>query len=118
MSKNFDLKLPPVTIGNLVLTLGLGGLHSVDKPGIFKAENDYVLLDADVTSYYPAAIIKYLIVPAHLELEAFIQTLVDALNDRKAYKKRKKEAVIYAALEYGLKIALNSVNYNAAQLRN
>ena len=44
MSKNFDLKLPPVTIGDLVLTLGLGGLHSVDKPGIFKAENDYVIV--------------------------------------------------------------------------
>ena len=40
MSKNFDLKLPPVMIGDLTLTLGLGGLHSVDKPGIFKAEND------------------------------------------------------------------------------
>lgn len=47
MSKNFDLKLPPVTIGDLTLNLGLGGIHSVDKPGIFKAENDYVLLDAD-----------------------------------------------------------------------
>jgi len=47
MSKNFDLKLPPVTIGDLTLTLGLGGLHSVDKPGIFKAKDGYVLLDAD-----------------------------------------------------------------------
>jgi hypothetical protein len=109
MSKNFDLKLPPVMIGDLVLTLGLGGLHSVDKPGIFKAENDYVLLDADVTSYYPAAIIKYLIVPAHLDTESFIEVLVDAITDRKAYKKRKKEAVIYAALEYGLKIGCNAI---------
>jgi hypothetical protein len=108
MSKNFDLKLPPVTIGDLTIQLGLGGLHSVDKPGIFKAENDYVLLDADIVSFYPSAIINYGIAPEHLDLELFIETLLDALNDRKAYKKRKKESVIYAALEYGLKISLNS----------
>lgn len=109
MSKNFNLKLPPIDLNGLIVQLGLGGIHSVDKPGIFTTDNGYVLLDADVVSFYPTAVIKYGIAPQHLDKELFIQTLVNALQDRKAYKKRKKENVIYAALEYGLKIALNSV---------
>lgn len=110
MSKNFQLKLKPITVGNIELSLGLGGIHSVDKPGIFKAENGMILLDADVVSYYPASIIAYNICPEHLDKEIFKQILIDALADRKKYKKKKKEGTIYAALEYGLKIALNSIN--------
>lgn len=109
MSKNFKLSLPAINLNGLEVQLGLGGLHSVDKPGIFIADDEYELLDADVVSYYPTTVIKYGIAPAHLDRDIFRETLVDTLENRKSYKKRKKENIIFAALEYGLKIALNSV---------
>ncbi|GAA6622814.1 hypothetical protein [Scytonema sp. NUACC26] len=109
MAKNFKLSLPSIAVNGLELQLGLGGIHSVDKPGIFRSENGYLLVDMDVTSYYPQAIINYEICPDHLDTTIFISTLIGTLEDRKQYKKRKKEAVIYAALEYGLKISLNAI---------
>ena len=47
MPKNFKIELPPVEYNGITYQLGLGGIHSVDKPGIFKAENGYILLDVD-----------------------------------------------------------------------
>ena len=109
MSKNFDIKLETVKLKNLVLQAGVGGLHSVDESGIFTNENNFILLDADIISFYPQSIINYDICPEHLDKEIFKQIIIDTLKDRKTYKKKKKENVIYAALEYGMKISLNSV---------
>lgn len=111
MSKNFKLKLPLLHFGGKTYKLGLGGIHSVDKEqqSVYKSNEDYMILDADVTSFYPMSIILNNICPEHLDLETFKKTLEQALEDRKNAKKKKKESLIYAALEYGLKIGLNSV---------
>ena len=109
MSKNFEIKLPPLHFNGIDYQLGLGGIHSVDKPGVFKNEDGYILFDVDVTSYYPSATINYKISPQHLNEKCFVDTLVTALADRKVYKKKKKENILFAALEYGLKIGLNSI---------
>jgi len=108
-AKNFKLQLPTLTIGGLTLKLGLGGIHSEDETGIFKADEQYMLLDADAVSFYPASIINFDVCPEHLDNEVFKQVLVTTLEDRKTYKKKKKESVLFAALEYGLKISLNSI---------
>ena len=108
MSKNFNIKLKPLKIKELDLTLGLGGIHSVDKPGIFTNKDNFILLDADIVSFYPQSILNYDIYPEHLDNELFQQIIIDLLRDRKIYKKKKKESVVYAALEYGCKISLNS----------
>jgi hypothetical protein len=46
-SKNFRLNLPSVNIGSLSLKLGLGGIHSEDAPAVFRADEEWMLLDAD-----------------------------------------------------------------------
>jgi hypothetical protein len=111
MSKNFKLKLPILELCGKKYTLGLGGIHSNDKgqQSIYRSNEYYILLDADVTSFYPMSIILNSICPAHLSIEAFKETIEGALDDRKGYKKKKKESVVFAALEYGLKIALNAI---------
>ena len=42
-----------ISIGDLRLRAAAGGLHSVDKPGFFYADDEYRLLSLDVSSFYP-----------------------------------------------------------------
>lgn len=108
MPKNFEISLPPIEFDGVKYKLGLGGIHSVDEPGIFKSEDGCMLLDLDVTSYYPAFMILYNICPDHLDKDIFNQLLKEETEARVAYKKRKKESYIFATLEYGCKIEINS----------
>lgn len=55
-----------VQFAGKVYSYGIGGLHTEDESGIYTAEDDEVLIDADVTSYYPSLIIKYGLRPEHL----------------------------------------------------
>ena len=47
-----------VTIGNKDYQMGIGGLHSIDGPYQWRPDDDYQLLDADVTSYYPSILLR------------------------------------------------------------
>ena len=44
---------------NILLSYGIGGLHSVNKNQHFKTDNTYQLLTSDVASLYPTLIINY-----------------------------------------------------------
>ena len=46
--------------------LGIGGLHSDDRPGIFNSNEDTKIIDCDITSFYPNILINYNLFPAHL----------------------------------------------------
>ena len=53
-------------------TLATGGIHTQDKPVIFKSKPDeYVYVHHDYTSYYPSIMISYEVVPAHLNRKVF-----------------------------------------------
>lgn len=61
-----------VTVDGVGYRLGAGGLHSDDGPGWFEADNDYLLRDFDVTSFYPALILNDELVRAHLPRDEFL----------------------------------------------
>lgn len=42
-----------VQIGDRFYAMGVGGLHSVDGPGAWVADDDHRIFDIDVASYYP-----------------------------------------------------------------
>lgn len=54
---------------NLEYSVGVGGIHSVNKPSIFIAKEDEVISDVDVASLYPSLIIEYGFYPPHLGKE-------------------------------------------------
>lgn len=56
-------------IDNLEYSVGVGGIHSVNKPSIFIAKEDEVISDVDVASLYPSLIIEYGFYPPHLGKE-------------------------------------------------
>lgn len=46
-----------IDIGNRSYQFGIGGLHSIDAPGLFIANDQYSIIDSDVTSYYPSILL-------------------------------------------------------------
>lgn len=55
-----------IKIGGGVYRMGIGGLHSSEKCQAVVADDDHVLIDRDVTSYYPFIIINQGLHPKHL----------------------------------------------------
>jgi hypothetical protein len=91
-----------------VYTFAKGGLHSVNKPKIFEADEDHEIIDWDVSSYYPAIIINNGKYPAHLGkefLRGYKQMFEKRLELKPFAKKDRKIRGIVGAL----KLAVNSV---------
>lgn len=88
----------------ITFSIGLGGLHTEDDPGLFVSDNDHTLMDADVSSYYPSMILEYGIAPAHLDKEKFLtvyrQLVEERLEAKAAGDKTKAD---------GVKITINAV---------
>lgn len=83
--------------------LGVGGIHSDDKPGIFRASETEALCDVDVASYYPSIMLQNKIKPAHLGDE-FIRILGDITKQRIEAKHKGEKTKADA-----LKITINSI---------
>ena len=54
-------------------TLATGGIHSVDRPGIFRSTDDYTYIHYDIGSFYPSTMVAYNIAPKHLNQQVFIK---------------------------------------------
>ena len=52
-------------------TLATGGIHSVDRPGIFRSTDDYTYIHYDIGSFYPSTMVAYNIAPKHLNQQVF-----------------------------------------------
>ena len=89
--------------GNCEYVLGVGGLHSEDQPGKFVTDKNYIIMDADVSSYYPYIILNNKIKPEHLN-DDFLDILKKITEERIEAKKSGDK--IKAD---GLKITVNSI---------
>ena len=96
------LKDRTVCMGDRIFKIGLGGLHSKDSSGQYKADENYQIVDVDVVSYYPNIIIRTGWHPEHMT-ERFNQTFKD-LVDRRIEAKTKG----YSSDAHSLKIVINS----------
>jgi DNA polymerase elongation subunit (family B) len=50
----------------IMLQYGLGGLHACCEPGVYKSNDEYIIVDVDVKSYYPNISIVNNFYPEHL----------------------------------------------------
>ncbi len=91
-----------IAIGENTYSLGIGGLHSEDDPGILES-GETILRDCDVTSYYPAIMLELGIYPEHLG-PGFLE-FYRGIVKRRIEAKAKGDKVTADAL----KIAVNSV---------
>jgi hypothetical protein len=94
-----------------------GGLHTENSPKIFEADDEYEIIDWDVSSYYPAIIINNEKYPHHLGrefLRGYKQMFEKRLELKPLAKKDKKIKGIVGAL----KLAVNSVYGKSSDMQN
>jgi DNA polymerase elongation subunit (family B) len=92
------LRLP---IGSSVYKLGMGGLHSQESCVAYHADENTLLIDRDVASYYPAIILNQQLFPVHLG-DAFLMVYSGIVQKRLTAKKNKDKVTADA-----LKITIN-----------
>jgi DNA polymerase elongation subunit (family B) len=90
-----------IRIGGGKYRIGIGGLHSSESCAAHVADEDVLLIDRDVTSYYPAIILNQGLYPQHLG-EAFL-TVYRSLVERRVAAKKAGDKVTAESL----KIAVN-----------
>jgi hypothetical protein len=100
-----------------IYTFAKGGLHTENKPKIFEADEETIIVDWDVSSYYPAIIINNGRFPQHLGrefLKGYKQMFEKRLELKPLAKKDKKIKGIVGAL----KLAVNSVYGKSSDMQS
>ena len=93
-------------IGGVVHNISLGGLHSINNAEIIIPNEDELLLDYDVNSYYPSCLIANKLYPKHLG-EEFIGIYKNIIDERLKAKKDKNSFLADA-----FKYAINGLSGN------
>lgn len=79
-------------LSNVVYSIGVGGIHSINKPGIFRPKDDEVLKHVDAASMYPSLLIEWQLGPRHLGkifCDLIAQVKVDRLEAKHTHQKVK-----------------------------
>jgi DNA polymerase elongation subunit (family B) len=93
---------------NNTYTFAKGGLHTENGPKIFEANENTLIVDWDVSSYYPAIIINNKQYPHHLGPE-FLRGYEQMFNKRLELKPLAKKDKKIKGIVGALKLAVNSV---------
>lgn len=94
-----------------------GGLHTENLPKKFEATDDSLIIDWDVSSYYPAIIINNKRYPAHLGKE-FLSGYRQMFNRRLELKPLAKTDKRVAGIVGALKLAVNSVYGKSSDMQS
>lgn len=89
------------TVNGFTFVFGLGGIHGSVESEVIESDAEHVIVDLDVTSYYPNLAITNGFHPAHLGKE-FVSIYKHLFEQRKQYPKKSAESAM-------LKLALNGV---------
>lgn len=88
-----------VVVDGLRYDYGTGGIHASIDSKIVRSDDEYIIIDKDVSSYYPNLSIRNRIYPEHLG-ETFCDIYEEIYNERKQYAKGTTENLM-------MKLALN-----------
>lgn len=88
-------------VDGFTFVFGLGGIHGSIESEVIISTDDQIIIDLDVTSYYPNLAIANGFYPEHLGKE-FIDIYKHLFEQRKLYPKKSAESAM-------LKLALNGV---------
>ena len=93
---------------NNVYSFMKGGLHTENKPEVFEEDDEHLIIDWDVSSYYPAIIINNKQFPEHLG-EKFLAGYKKMYEKRLELKPFAKKDKKIKGIVGALKLAVNSV---------
>jgi hypothetical protein len=89
------------SLNGFTFVFGLGGIHGSVESQVVESDDDYVIVDLDVSSYYPNLAIANGFYPQHLG-DSFVTIYKHLFEQRKTYSKKSAENAM-------LKLALNGV---------
>ena len=89
------------TVDGFTFVFGLGGIHGSLENVVVESDDEHVIVDLDVTSYYPNLAITNEFHPEHLGKD-FVAIYSNLFEQRKQYPKKSSESAM-------LKLALNGV---------
>lgn len=90
-------------LGGTRYAIKKGGIHSEMPPEIFSSNSEYIIKEADVSSYYPNIMLQLGIKPAHLH-DCFLPLLNKYTSERLEAKAEGDDIA-----SDGLKIVINSI---------
>ena len=111
-----DFKHEVVYYGN-TYSFMKGGLHTENSPKIFEANEEYEIIDWDVSSYYPAIIINNGRYPKHLGPQ-FLAGYKKMFEKRLELKPKAKKDKRIAGIVEALKLSVNSVYGKSSDMQN
>jgi hypothetical protein len=102
-------------MGDTKYTVGIGGIHSNEKKARHVSDENYIIRDYDVASYYPFIILNNKLTPRHLGdpflriYRAIVERRLEAKKKAKQAKKRgdTKAYEYWNAINESLKITIN-----------
>lgn len=101
-----------VIFGDIEWTIGVGGIHTVNKPEVFIPEEGWIISDIDVASLYPSMIIEHKFYPPHLG-EEFLEVYSNIKAERIEAKHNGNKVK-----DSTLKLALNGLSGNLQNKHN
>lgn len=96
-----EIKQMKIKLGHSVYQLGIGGIHTNEKCQSVTPNEQQLLIDKDVASYYPSIILNLGLYPKHLG-PSFLSVYKTIVDDRLKAKKEKNKV-----LNESLKIVIN-----------
>lgn len=105
-----------VIYNGIKIDYGAGGAHACIKSGVYKEDDEYVIMDVDIDGMYPSVEITQGIYPEHLGPE-FIEILdKEIVAPRKVEKKKPKKERKFTIVE-GFKLCANG-SYGKSNEKN
>jgi hypothetical protein len=112
-----ELEKLKVIIGKSTYKLGMGGLHSTEKKSAHYANENTIIADNDVESFYPRTILNQRLCPSNLGeafltvYEKIVSTRIKAKGECSKAKKsgHKADAIRYQTTADSLKIVINGL---------
>lgn len=95
-------QLKQLSVGHSVYRMGIGGLHSTEECVSHIADENTLLIDRDVNSYYPNIVLNLGLYPKHMGYN--FNTIYRSILDRRLIAKKNKDKVVADSL----KIVCNS----------
>ena len=96
-------------------TFALGGIHGARKSGVYKSDDEHIIMSSDVTSFYPNLCIRNQWSPAHFPKEEFCDQYEWFFDERVKIPKSNPMNYVYKIIlnsTFGLSNEENSFFYD------
>lgn len=100
---------------NVCTHFGLGGVHGAIKSGVYKSDEEFVIMSSDVTSFYPNLVIRNNWSPGHFPKNEFCEQYEWFFEERRKIPKSNPMNYVYKIIlnsTFGLSNDVNSFFYD------